>query len=488
MITKNQSALLSDKLSAEVVKESLRWVHGNKGLISDKVGYPSPRISSEIPDCSMPLTFDHYNFCSLGCQYCFAYFFKSNNPSVKSIELRSVNANHIIKTIKGKPTSKRDHEMYEAFYKRKFLLHWGGLADPFCNFERANKVGYKIISALGEENYPTLFSFKGDTIFEKEYVSLFEQYSKQKNFAFQVSIITADEELAKVVEVGVPSPSKRIEALGMLSDMGYWTILRLRPFIIGISDSHLDELLERSLKAGINAVSMEFFAMDARCSDGMRKRYEWLSGVIGVGGGAEGLSDYFKKLSPSERGGYKRLNRLVKEVYVRKVYEFCQKNNLVFACSDPDFKELNMSGSCCGMPDHFPGNPLLENWSRSQLTYHIKECRLKYHRTKELPTLTFEEVYGNSTSPEALYLDSKVLSQDHVSVIGQCNAVRMNLTHRIIIQRQWNNLNSPANPRNYFHGKLMPNGVDSEGNLTYVYNPMEYESRWVSEGVDLSRR
>ena len=48
---------------------------------------------------------------------------------------------------------------YEAFYKKKFLLHWGGLADPFCNFEKSNRKGYKLLKALGEENYPTLFSF-----------------------------------------------------------------------------------------------------------------------------------------------------------------------------------------------------------------------------------------------------------------------------------------------------------------------------------------
>lgn len=33
-------------------------------------GYSSPRMSSEVLDCSMPLTFDQYNFCHYKCQYC----------------------------------------------------------------------------------------------------------------------------------------------------------------------------------------------------------------------------------------------------------------------------------------------------------------------------------------------------------------------------------------------------------------------------------
>lgn len=475
-------------LEKQLIKDGQKWVNENRGLKCSNEHYSSPRISSEIGDCSMPLTFDHYNWCSLQCQYCFAYFFKSNNPAITKLTLKAVDEKALINTISGKAKSKREKEMYEVFYKKKFLLHWGGLADPFCNFEKANRVGYTLMSALGEMNYPTLFSFKGATIFEEDYLALFQKYSAQKNFAFQASIITADEKLAKKAEIGVPSPTRRLEALKTLSDMGYWTILRLRPFIIGVSDSHLDELLGRALEAGIKGVSMEFFAMDARVSEGMRLRYEWLAGIIGVQGGADGLMDYFKKLSPSERGGYRRLNRLVKEVYVRKVYEFCLKNDLVFGCSDPDFKELNMSGSCCAMPDNHPGNRLLENWSRHQLTYALKEARLNYHRNGVKQKVTFAGVYGGPEVLAAGYLDSKGLSQDHVAVVGQCNAVRQNLTHRIILQRQWNNLRSPANPRNYLHGKLMPTGIDSEGNLEYIYSPMEYERRWIKEGVDLSIR
>ena len=66
---------------SEIVEESKKWVLQNKGYTLDKSlgSYPSPRISSELPDCSMPLTFDHLSHCSMGCVYCFAYFFKTNN-------------------------------------------------------------------------------------------------------------------------------------------------------------------------------------------------------------------------------------------------------------------------------------------------------------------------------------------------------------------------------------------------------------------------
>jgi DNA repair photolyase len=466
-------------ISSEVIKEAQKWVVENKGLSTKNQAYDSPRISSELPDCSMPLTFDQYNFCSLGCLYCFAYFFKTNNPAIRETVLKQVDVKNMVAAMKGESTSKKQEAIYNHFYSKKFLLHWGGLADPFCNFEKKNWAGYDLISELGKMNYPTLFSFKGNGIFERKFINLFETFSSQSNFAFQVSIITYNEEIAKLIEIGVPLPKKRIEAIRMLSEMGYWTILRLRPFIIGISDRDLDQLLEESLNAGIRAISLEFFAADIRSNIGMRSRYKFIEKIIGT----SNLVQYFSKLSPKERGGYMRLNRLVKEPYVKQIYKFCVENNLVFGCSDPDFKELNMSGSCCAMPDVFPKNNLLENWSRDQLTYHIKELRRKYHKTNEKGSLNFSEVYGNKAS----YLDDQELANDNVGIIGRCNAVRTNIVLRDMLREKWNNLKSPANPRNYLHGQIMPYDLDDNGDLKYMYSPSDYEQRWKDEGIDLTK-
>lgn len=43
-----------------------------------KQNYTSPRWSMEIPDCSMPMTFDTYSRCSYNCLYCFSFFQKSH--------------------------------------------------------------------------------------------------------------------------------------------------------------------------------------------------------------------------------------------------------------------------------------------------------------------------------------------------------------------------------------------------------------------------
>jgi len=458
-------------LKEEIIKESKIFVRQNHGLLIDTDGhYTSPRISSEFMDCSMPMTFDQYSHCSLGCLYCFAYAFKSNNPSFNS-KLRAVNYEEMILSLEGKAKTARGKAMYRNFYKKRFVLHWGGLGDPFCNFEKANGIGYEIIEALGSEAYPTLFSFKGSAIFRTRYRKLFEKYSDQSNFAFQVSIITGNDSLGKVVEIGVPIPSRRIDAIRMLSEMGYYTILRLRPYIIGISEHGIDELLDRSLDAGIKAISMEFFAMDARANPGMKKRYKWLGNLIGT----KDIDQYFKTLSPSKRGGYMRLNRKVKETHVKTVYDFCMKNDLVFACSDPDFKELNTSGSCCGMPASFEGNKELENWTKNQLSYHIKEAKMRFDKTGKTYMFHFDRVFKPD---EDTYLVDPAYMNDHIGVSGMSASERRVMTYLEFARNTWNNLNSPGNPRNYFHGKMLPINIDREGDLIYKYVPNEYENRW----------
>jgi len=430
-------------------------------------------------DCSMPLTFDQYSYCSLGCQYCFAYAFKVNKMNFTR-SLRSVNSKKMIYALNGEAQDIKNKLLYKHFYSKRFVLHWGGLADPFCNFEKTNHIGYEIVSELAKLKYPTLFSFKGTAILRPNFQKLFLKYATNKNFAFQISIICPNDDMSKQIEIGVPVTSKRIEMIKMLSDMGYYTILRLRPFIIGISDDGLGELLDRCAKAGIKGISIEFFALDQRqyYNKGLMKRYKHIGDLIGT----KNIIRYFSTLSPNSRGSYLRLNRLVKEIFIKQIYTFCIKNNILFACSDPDYKELNMSGSCCGLPSKYPDNPELQNWTKNQLTYHLKEARKIYHAENKIVKLKFHHVFN----PEH---DSYLLEQKFegfaLSCVDQCR--RRNSNHLSIANTIWNNLQSPSNPRNYFHGKLLPVTLDSNENYIFKYNPSEYEEEWSKEGIDLTK-
>lgn len=441
--------------------------------------YYSPRISSELPDCSSPLTFDTYSRCSMRCQYCFSHSQKDVNPGTKNAPLQAVDADGLFRMIDGLGKGKEEKLMYKHFFEQKFLFHWGGLADSFCHFEKKYGASYPILQGLLDRGYPTMFSSKGPTIMDNKFIYLFEEHARKNTMAFQFSIVTADDELAKKVEPGVPSPTERFRYMRTLSDMGYWTILRLRPFIIGVTDHTLPNLLESAYNSGARAISTEFYAMDHRCVGSMRKATENLGKLMGI----RDIFTYFSRLSPKERGGYCRLNRLIKEQYVKYMYKFCCDHGMVFACSDPDFKELCMTGNCCGLPEQHP-TPDMNNWSRFQLTAFLKEARREYHKTGERALLKFNEVYGRFD----WILDDVELSHMDIGCTKFVYAIRKQLTLRYLLQDKWNNLNSYANPSNYFHGKIMPVGLDdSKENLVYQYQVHDYEKRWVDDGIDLTK-
>ncbi len=449
--------------------------------LPDKLpAYYSPRISSELPDCSSPLTFDTYSRCSMRCQYCFSHAQKDVNPGTKDAPLQGVNPAKLFKMIDGELDTIEGKLFYKHFFKDKFLFHWGGLADSFCHYERKYHTSYDILEGLLEREYPVMFSSKGPAITDDKYVSLFEKYAEQNTMAFQFSIITADDKLAKKVEPGVPTPTERFEYMRVLSDMGYTTILRLRPFIIGITDHTLPELLQQAYDSGASAVSTEFYALDQRCVGSMKKATERMGKHMGI----DDIFKYFNKLSPKERGGYNRLNRLIKEPYVKYMYKFCCDHDMVFTCSDPDYKELCMSGNCCGLPEQHVTESL-NNWSKWQMTNAIKEARRHYHRTGgELMELNFNEVYGKKD----WIFDEIALSHQDIGCTKYPYAMRKQLTLRHLLQDKWNNLKSYANPRNYFHGKVMPVGLSEDSaNLVYRYNVSDYEKRWTDEGIDLTK-
>lgn len=57
---------MNKSMDKEVIREAMRWVLDNEGMDVKGRSYMSPRISSELIDCSLPLSFDSLSRCSLG--------------------------------------------------------------------------------------------------------------------------------------------------------------------------------------------------------------------------------------------------------------------------------------------------------------------------------------------------------------------------------------------------------------------------------------
>ncbi len=73
--------------------------------------------------------------------------------------------------------------------------------------------------------------------------------------AVTMSIAFADDDLARAIEPGAPRPSKRFEAMRVLTDAGIPTRIMIGPIVPGLNDDQIPELLERAKQGGARGAS-----------------------------------------------------------------------------------------------------------------------------------------------------------------------------------------------------------------------------------------
>lgn len=424
--------------------------------------YHSPRWSGEILDCSMPMSFDQYDHCSFNCMYCFSYnqkslkelnpLFKNETKGYQENKVRAVNPKwieHLFDTARlageGKETQ------YDDYIRERITMQWGGLSDPFDMFEKKYRVGLDILRTLKKHKYPLCMSTKGTWwLDDPEYLELFTGATYWNT---KFSIINYDAELAKKIEVGVPSPEERLKAIEKYASLGAGgATLRLRPFIIGMTDKNDDYLylIERAAKAGATAVSTEFFCLEGRIHDGLRPRYQQMSDALGFD-----IVDFYKNNSMVS-SGYMRLNWKVKEPYVNKMEALCKKLGLRFYVSDAHHKDKCANGSCCGLGNNW-------NYQKGQFTEILVQAKKRKDGL----------VYWSQDMDPHIQMFKKFLWRraDGFNTQGTRQRMsRLNQTMYDYIHEIWNSPNNAKSPYKYFQGLLRPVGLDDAGDVIYKYH------------------
>lgn len=419
--------------------------------------YQSPRWSQEILDCSMPMTFDTYNKCSYNCLYCFSYFQKShtlgkggvntgNHDYQNATALTWVNPEKINKILSRDETTNKSDQQFFNYIKEKKVIQWGGLADQFDEYERKNGITLELLKLFKKYNYPICFSTKATWwVYNDKYRGLFKD---QNNWNVKFSIINLDNKKAKVMEKGVETPHERLKAIKEYTKLNKGgATLRLRPFVIGLTDYKDDylELIRLAKEHGATAVSTEFFCVEGRADERLKNRYKQISEIIGFD-----LLKYYKNNSLTS--GYYRLNRNIKEPYIKKMYDLCKKLGLRFYVSDAHFKEYCHNGSCCGLDDNW-------NYSRGQFTEALiiakEKGKVKFSDIKK----DIDKFHGYKWQ----------LANGYNCNTSENRAKRYNQSMSDYIREIWNTPNSNRSPYKYFEGVLYPIGLDKNKDVIYEY-------------------
>lgn len=409
-----------------------------------KTGYESPRWTGEIADCSLPVTLDTYSNCSFGCVYCFSQYQRGIGNTAKNYlnkDVKSINVDKVKKIFSGED----EKNQFYKYIKDKRPIQYGGLSDQFDGYERKYGKTYELLKYLREINYPICFSTKSAWVFfDKKYQELFKGAD---NWNMKFSIITLDEEDAKYIEQGVPSPRERLRAMAEYNKLSKGgTTLRLRPFIPGISDKTYLDLIREAHKAGATAVTTEFFCLEMRSIKTAKQHYDTISKRAGFD-----IVDFYRKHSNGT--GYLRLNRKVKEKYIKEMKKLCDELGMRFYVSDAHFKECSNNCCCCAL------NP---NWDYS---------RGNFAAALQIAKKT-GKVYWKDIEKDMYFLDF-----DYNKAIGfntsssENRAKYEGMTMKDYLKYLWNNPKMGQSPYKIFEKVLVPDGYDEDNNIIYKYNP-----------------
>ena len=408
-----------------------------------KYGYTSPRWTGEIADCSLPVTFDTYSNCSFGCVYCFSQYQRGHGKTGEDYfakKVKSVNPEHIKALFFGEAKSNQ----FWPYLKDRRPIQYGGLSDQFDGFEKKYGVTYEILKYLKEINYPICFSTKSAWVFhDPKYQELFRGAD---NWNVKFSIITLDEKDAARIEVGVPTPQERLDAMreyNKLSNGG--TTLRLRPFIVGVSDKTYIDLIKAAKDAGATAVTTEFFCLEMRSVNTAKEHYETISECCGFD-----IVDFYRKYSNGS--GYLRLNRKIKEKYVNKMQELCHELGLRFYVSDAHFKECSDNCCCCALPPSW-------DYSRGHFAAALQIAKKT------------GEVHWSDIERDMYFLDVPYARAQGFNINSSENKAKyFGMTIKDYLRYLWNSPKMGQSPYKIFEKVLVPDGIDEQGDIIYKYN------------------
>jgi DNA repair photolyase len=133
--------------------------------------------------------------------------------------------------------------------RQKGTVGFGSMNDPYMPVEKSEELVRGALRLLISYNFPVHILTKSELITRD--IDLLQQLS-ENYAAASLTITTANNDLARIIEPAAPVSSKRFDAIRQLSKAGIYTGVMLMPLLPFINDTweEVEELIHRSKEAG----------------------------------------------------------------------------------------------------------------------------------------------------------------------------------------------------------------------------------------------
>lgn len=293
-------------------------------------------ITSQFYFCSLPLRLDPYRSCAFRCTYCFALARGGNFTGAQAVLDPGSLDRRLARVKRGHLASAVDE-----FLARGQPLHIGGMSDPFPPVERNLGVTLAILNVLADHGYPAIISTKSDLFAEDPYLAVLTRGP----FIVQVSLSSLDAQLLDAVDLGAPSPARRLAAVQRAAAAGVVTTLRIQPLLPGRA-TDAAEVIAAGAAAGVRHVAVEHLKLPI-------ERGWWGRDRLAAALGDDALRPFADRGSRRGREWILPVeDRLPVQLRLR---ELARRHRLSFAAADTDLLWLSAGTCCCSGADAFPG-------------------------------------------------------------------------------------------------------------------------------------
>lgn len=176
-----------------------------------------------------------YRGCQHGCIYCDS---RSKCYGIVNFSEIQIKAN-ALELLEKELRSKRE----------KGTIGFGSMNDPYMPIEKELQLTRKALELIRKYRFPLHLITKSDLVVRD--IDLLKDISCIYT-AISITITSADDEVAKVIEPGAPSTSERFEAIRKLSKAGIYCGITLMPLLPYINDTaqNVEAIVKRAKDAG----------------------------------------------------------------------------------------------------------------------------------------------------------------------------------------------------------------------------------------------
>ena len=356
-----------------------------------------PSVTSQFKICPVPFHCDTYRGCTYGCLFCFARDF---------IQFARRDTEHPIQSyIEGNDPKglerwvnrvlEKDYDYNKAeevAFKERIPVKIGATADPFPFCEKNERITYEFLKVFQKIDYPVQISTKNPEIFlgyADDFIG--------SNIALSVSISFFDDDIARKIECGAISPTRRLNAIKKISEKGFKVLVRVHPFVLPYAYDNAEKIVSSIADAGADGFMTEGLKLRVVMPQREKEIYSKIGDVFGM----DIISD-FKKNGVIE-GGDREYNNFDKAKMLERFDSLAKKYGVKFYNADNFVGNYGCGCECCGtefLRNHkvWGGCTRAKFFPVSNHSDKFGKCKVNFLRSKKNIEKTIEEVCQESSN------------------------------------------------------------------------------------------